>query len=351
MRRRPSIVLRDPYFHGNLKVAQGFWRWIDGAWFLPEGWFRDRHEKLRQRLGVPPERRFKTKVELAWELIERALAADLPFELVGFDCLYGRSGELRAKVRQAGKRYMAEVPADTQVYLDKPLLGVSPRQCSRGRPPSAVQVLAGEAVRVDRLRERLPWQAVQVRAIDRGTLCDPVAACRVWTVHAGEAVEEWLVMREEADGKHSYALCNASCETSLEQLAWGKCQRYFIERANQDAKSELGWDELQAQKYRAWEHHLALTVLASWFIAQTKYEWARDYERDPVLLQELDTEVLPALSVANVRTLLRAVMPLRQMSEAQATDLVIEHLLNRTRSRKSRLKKQRLIKRTVAGAT
>ena len=81
------------------------------------------------------------------------------------------------------------------------------------------------------------------------------------------------------------------------------------------------------------------------------YEWAREYERDPVLLRELDTDVLPALSVANVRTLLRAVMPLRQMSEAQATDLVIEHLLNRARSRKSRLKKQRLIKRTVAGAT
>jgi predicted Co/Zn/Cd cation transporter (cation efflux family) len=92
-------------------------------------------------------------------------------------------------------------------------------------------------------------------------------------------------------------------------------------------------------------------VLASWFVAQTKYEWAREYERDPALLRELDTEVLPALSVANVRTLLRAAMPLRQMSEAHATELVIEHLLNRARSRKSRLKKQRLVKRTVAGAT
>ena len=335
----------------NLKVAQGFWSWIDGALFLPEGWFGKSHEQLRQRLGVPPEIRFKTKVELAWELIERALAADLPFDLVGFDCLYGRSGELRARVRQAGKRYMAEVPADTHVHLDIPLLGVPPRQSQRGRRPSAIQVLAGEAVRVDSLHERLHWQAISVRTTDRGELCDPFAARRVWTVHAGKAVEEWLVMRAEADGKHSYALCNAARETSLEQLAWGKCQRYFIERSNQDAKSELGWDELQAQKYRAWEHHLALTVLASWFIAQTKYEWAREYRRDPMLLQELDTEVLPALSMANVRTLLRAVMPLRQLSEAQATDLVIEHLINRARSRKSRLKKQRLSKRTVAGAT
>ena len=335
----------------NLKVAQGFWSWIDGALFLPEVWFGDSHEKLRQRLGVPQEMSFKTKVELAWALIERVLAADLPFDLVGFDCLYGRSSELCARVRQAGKLYMAEVPADTRVYLDPPVLGLPPRKSQRGRKPSALQVLTGEAVRVDGLHERLHWYDIPVRTTDRGELCDPFAARRVWTVHAGEAVEEWLVMRAEADGKHSYALCNASRETSLEHLAWGKCQRYFIERSNQDAKSELGWDELQAQKYRAWEHHLALTVLASWFVAQTKYEWARDYQRDPGLLRELETDVLPALSVANVRTLLRAAMPLRQMSEMQATDLVIEHLLNRARSRTSRLKKQRLVKRTVAGAT
>jgi hypothetical protein len=99
-------------------------------------------------------------------------------------------------VRQAGKLYMAEVPADTQVYLDKPLLGVPPRQSQRGRKPSAIQVLAGEAVRVDSLREKLPWHEIQVRATDRGELCDPFAACRVWTVQAGEAVEDWLVMRE-----------------------------------------------------------------------------------------------------------------------------------------------------------
>jgi hypothetical protein len=51
------------------------------------------------------------------------------------------------------------------------------------------------------------------------------------------------------------------------------------------------------------------------------------------------TELLPALSVANVRKLLRAVMPLKQLTEEQATERVSEHLLNRTRSRKSRIKK------------
>jgi hypothetical protein len=137
----------------------------------------------------------------------------------------------------------------------------------------------------------------------------------------------------------------------LEQLARWKCQRYFIESANQDAQSELRFDELQAQKYRPWEHHLALTVLASWFVAQTQYEWARDYPPDSELRQQLETEVLPALSMATVRTLLRAVMLLQQLTEQQATALVIENLLNRTRSRKSCLKKQRLAKSARLSAT
>jgi hypothetical protein len=61
-------------------------------------------------------------------------------------------------------------------------------------------------------------------------------------------MEEWLVMRREADGKDSYALCNAAADTPKQTLAWCKCQRYFIERSHQDAKSELGWDEWQARK-------------------------------------------------------------------------------------------------------
>ena len=36
-----------------------------------------------------------------------------------------------------------------------------------------------------------------------------------------------------------------------------------------DAKSEAGWDELVARKYRAWIHHTALDALALWFVAQT----------------------------------------------------------------------------------
>jgi len=79
-----------------------------------------------------------------------------------------------------------------------------------------------------------------------------------------------LVIRHEDDQRYTYALSNAPADTPSERLAWLKCVRHFVERTNQDSKSEIGWDELQAQKFRAWEHHLAMTILATWFIAQTK---------------------------------------------------------------------------------
>jgi hypothetical protein len=39
----------------------------------------------------------------------------------------------------------------------------------------------------------------------------------------------------------------------------------------QDAKSELGMTDFQVLKYPAWEHHLALTTVASWFIAEAAW--------------------------------------------------------------------------------
>ena len=52
----------------------------------------------------------------------------------------------------------------------------------------------------------------------------------------------------------------------------------------------------------------------------------------------MEVEVLPALSTANVRELLKAVLPVPHLTPEEATDLVITHLVNRARSTSSRLK-------------
>lgn len=81
-----------------------------------------------------------------------------------------------------------------------------------------------------------------------------------------------------------------------------------------------------------------MTILASWFIAETRLDWAAQYQHDPDLLTYYEIEVLPRLSMANVRELLRAAMPLPQLSPTEAALLVVKHLDNRIRSRKSRLR-------------
>lgn len=114
----------------------------------------------------------------------------------------------------------------------------------------------------------------------------------------------------------------------------------FVERTFQDAKSELGWAEFSARRYRAWEHHLALTAAALWFVAQTKLEWEEgEGGRDAELAGELRVRVLPALSTANLRELLRAVLPLERLTPAAATQVVVKQLVQRARATGSRLRK------------
>lgn len=326
-------------------VKDGLWTWVDGELFVPEHWFTKAMAEERQRVGLPPERTFATKIALGWRLIERVQAQGVPFQAVTCDTLYGRSTWLRRRLDQAEIRYMAEVPADTQVYLTPPTVGVPPTPPDhKGRPFTRPRVLSAEQpVEVRTLVDQpdTVWQRVPVRSTERGCLEDAFAARRVWTTHEGEPPRaEWLVLRRAEDDELSYALSNAPADVALAELAWLKCQRAFIECSNQEAKRELGWDEFQAQKYRAWEHQLALTVLASWFVAQTRWAWRHQAARDPALALQLDVDLLPALSVANVRALLRAVLPLRQFTPDQAAALVVEHLVNRTRKRKSWLKRR-----------
>jgi hypothetical protein len=68
--------------------------------------------------------------------------------------------------------------------------------------------------------------------------------------------------------------------------------------------------------------------------------WAQTYARDPDLAHQWEVEILPALSTANVRELLKAVLPVPQLTPQQATELVITHLIHRARSTSSRLRCQ-----------
>jgi len=71
------------------------WTLWDGCLFIPERWFSPEAAPRRVKAEIPSERTFRTKIELGWQMIERAKTTGLTFEAVAFDSLYGRSHWLR----------------------------------------------------------------------------------------------------------------------------------------------------------------------------------------------------------------------------------------------------------------
>jgi SRSO17 transposase len=316
-------------------AKDGYRTWIDGELYLAEKWFTPAYKQRRKKLKIPKGRQFQTKLELALVMVKRVLDNGVPFEAFDCDTLYGRSGWLRDELNQLQVQYYADIPCSTPLYLEKP-------QVIKEQKRKHCEItIIGDSTTAEGLLAELPFTEITIRPNERGYLTAQFARRLVWTVRQnGTSCQEWLLIRKDK-GKVTYSLSNASPETDLWTMARHKSHRYFIERANQDAKSELGWDEFQAQKYPAWVHHLALTIMASAFITETLLDWAEQHPRDPALLAEYETDVLPNLSIVNVRTLLRAALPLPQLSSREAAELVVKHLDNRTRSRKSRLRKAR----------
>lgn len=321
------------------------WSLVDAELYLPKSWFSEEYADLRERWHIPGERTFQRKTTLGLEMIRRTRERGLPFKTISCDSFYGRDSQFRADLEQEGLIYMADIPENIQVYLDEPVVGVPKRTANKkGRPCARWRVTnQSQAVKVRNLEQHpsLVLRPVKVRHTERGWLVYPCAARRVnTTTVSGQVRKEWLFMRKEKDGSMSYSLSNALDETTLYTLALWHSQRYFVEQTFQDAKSEAGWDELAARKYRAWIHHTALDALALWFAAETKLDWSLANPRDPDLARELKVKKLPALSMANIRELIRAVLPLKRLSPDQAIGLVIQQLIDRARSTQCRLLSQ-----------
>ena len=134
---------------------------IDRQLYLPKAWAHD----LSRRAGahVPAEVAFATKPQLARAMMERAIAAGVPFAWVAADSVYG-VGDIEMALRRAGKGYVLGVKGDSQFnsWVGKPLRGHRRDDRRRPRPLRLAAALGGlgqqgrAALRVGVLRTRRP---------------------------------------------------------------------------------------------------------------------------------------------------------------------------------------------------
>ena len=111
-----------------------------------------------------------------------------------------------------------------------------------------------------------------LRSSPKGPLRAKIWVKEVWQWAPAEpqARRRLLVVRQEPDGTFKYSLSNAAAETAWDRLAEVQTQRFWIERAFQDAKSELGMADYEVRGWKGWHHHMALVCLALVFTVKER---------------------------------------------------------------------------------
>src|SRR6266700_1950149 len=146
----------------------------------------------------------ETKIALGWKMVKRVKAHGVPFDLLACDALDGRDSQCRADWDTAGGLYAAQVPADTNVSVSEPHVGVPEKRGKRGRPRPRLHVLSRQRPHEVRALARDPqtvWPQVVGRHPARGRWAADFAVQRVWTVAVGQRPRaEWLVIRRAAAG-------------------------------------------------------------------------------------------------------------------------------------------------------
>jgi SRSO17 transposase len=244
-------------------VGSGEHGLIDVRLYLPKGWAGDRQR--RRKAGVPKEVRFRTRHELALEMLDQR-GPLLPHAWVAGDDEMGRCSWFREQLRSRGECYLLAVPSNTAV---RDLLAPDPPPAGRGRPAR------GPFTRVDRWRAGVAeetWQTIEVRAGEKG----PVEVQAVWTLvqartegRVSDVAEVLVVFRErQGDGawKHDYLLSNAPLTTPLAEYARVFKAEHRIEECLQRAKGEAGLADYEVRTWRGWHHHQALALVATWFL-------------------------------------------------------------------------------------
>lgn len=276
-------------------LAQGVYSTlIDTRLYLPQKWIQD-PERCRAA-GVPEsEVVFKSKADLAFEMVVQARQNGVRFRWVGVDGGYGKEPAFLRRLEDHGEVFVADVHKDQQIYLEDPAPCVQEKK-GRGKKPTRLQAQS-DSQRVDAWAAAQPpelWQKVSVRPGTKGEVRVEALHRRVWLWDGREEKARlWhLVVIREVSSKKTikYVLSNAPAETSLERLVQMQRQRFWIERSFEDGKSDSGLADYQVRSWRAWHHHMALVMMAMLFMLEEKLS----HKQSHPLLSCSDIEILLA---------------------------------------------------------
>lgn len=293
-------------------LCRGDWAsLIDGRLYLPKAWATD--AARCRKAAVPEEARdYRSKAELALEMVETAQKRGMRFGFVAVDGGYGKEPAFLQGLDRLGCRFVADVHCDQTVYFQDPEPRV-PAWSGRGKRPIHPRAQS-TPLRVDAWAAQQPpeaWQKLTLRGGEKGRLVAEYLHARVWVWDGTEAHARcWhlLVRREVGASEIShYSLSNAPAHVSRPELARAQAQCYFIEHSFREAKSEVGLSDYQVRRWDAWHHHMASGLLGTLFLVKQKIEGRQQW---------------PMLSFNDLVTALAHLLPRRQLTAEELAAII-----------------------------
>lgn len=218
---------------------------IDRALFVPQEWVA---EPARcRRAAIPEGVPYRTKPQLALEMVERALETGVPARWVVADEVYGSDGKLRRALEGRGQGDVLAVRGNEKPSTWPPY--GSPAQVAVAELAGAVPVEAwtrlscGEGAQGPRLYD---WAYVPLRP-----------ALREGWVHA-------LLTRRHPDrsAEVAYYLVYAPLDAPLAEVVRAAGARWTIEDTIKLAKGQAGLDHYEVRSWHGWYRHVTLALLA-----------------------------------------------------------------------------------------
>jgi|SRR5256885_10209297 len=213
---------------------------LDRELYLPQAWTGDR-ERCRQA-GIPEDRHFATKPQLAQQMLARAFAAGVPAAWVTGDRVYGDNRQLRRWLEAQPQAYVLAVSGKEYVGL-----GAQPRQVKALLASLPVEgwtrLSAGDGAKGPRWYD---WRWLP--------LADPVDP--TW--------RRWLLVRRSlsAPADLTAYVVFAPQPTTLEDVVRVAGSRWTVESGFEVAKGEVGLDQYEVRTWRGWYRHITLVMWA-----------------------------------------------------------------------------------------
>ena len=205
-----------------------------------------------------------------------------------------------------GERFVGDVIKTTKVWTASPTL--EKPSAKRGRPTRNNRLSEQNQARYESVEAlaqahfEAEHQRVKYRQGTKGELWTEVWVRPVWTWEPSPAQprKRLLIVRRDADGSFKYSLSNLPEGKPWSHYAWAQGQRFWIEHAFHEGKSQLGMAQYQVRLWRGWHHHMALVAMAMLFSQKLR----------GALHQEA-----PLLSVRDITELLDFYLPRRRLDE------------------------------------